>query len=160
MAKAFSLASWNVEQGEPARIERVVAFLGERNPDVLALYEVEGKTVFEDLVTRAFVLGGGRLREREGPQSGPVALPLAKSAKQARYRNGARRQSWPPRGRLPVINTRMTRWDFRSASFALPVLGLSESPAPPSTRRAALSGMRRVPPLGQKPRCLQWKAAN
>ena len=37
MAKAFSLASWNVEQGEPARIERVVAFLGERNPDVLAL---------------------------------------------------------------------------------------------------------------------------
>ena len=51
--------------------ERVVAFLGEQNPNVLALYEVEGKTVFEDLVTRAFVLGGGRLREREGPQSGP-----------------------------------------------------------------------------------------
>ena len=52
MAKAFSLVSWNVEhfKGKPERVARVVRLLGEQNPDIFALLEVEGKTVFNDLV--------------------------------------------------------------------------------------------------------------
>jgi endonuclease/exonuclease/phosphatase family metal-dependent hydrolase len=56
MAKAFSVASWNVEhfrsQGIDSRVTDVVAFLKEQEPDVLALYEVEGKQVFDALTTQ------------------------------------------------------------------------------------------------------------
>ena len=55
MAKAFSVASWNVEhfksQGVSSRVEDVVEFLAEQRPDVFALYEVEGKEVFDALTT-------------------------------------------------------------------------------------------------------------
>jgi exonuclease III len=55
MAKAFSVASWNVEhfksQGVSSRVEDVVRFLAEQRPDVFALYEVEGKEVFDALTT-------------------------------------------------------------------------------------------------------------
>jgi hypothetical protein len=54
MSKAFSLASWNVEhfKNAPTRVGDVVALLAQLNPDVFALYEVEGKEVFGELVTR------------------------------------------------------------------------------------------------------------
>ena len=56
MAKAFSVASWNVEhfksQGVPSRVDDVVAFLKDQRPDVFALYEVEGKEVFEALTEK------------------------------------------------------------------------------------------------------------
>lgn len=55
MPKLFSIASWNVEHfkdGDPARIARVVDFLAQQSPDLFALYEVEGATVFEALVSR------------------------------------------------------------------------------------------------------------
>ncbi|WP_455218263.1 endonuclease/exonuclease/phosphatase family protein, partial [Kaarinaea lacus] len=50
-AKAFSLASWNVEhfKGKPERISRVVDFLSQQSPDVFGLYEVEGKHVYREL---------------------------------------------------------------------------------------------------------------
>jgi exonuclease III len=55
MAKAFSIASWNVEhfksQGLSSRVEEVVRFLAEQRPDVFALYEVEGREVFEALTS-------------------------------------------------------------------------------------------------------------
>ena len=55
MAKAFSVASWNVEhfrsQGVTSRVENVVSFLAEQRPDVFALYEVEGREVFDALTT-------------------------------------------------------------------------------------------------------------
>ena len=53
MAKAFSVASWNVEhfKGDPARADRVIAFLAAQSPDVFALYEVEGTESFEALVS-------------------------------------------------------------------------------------------------------------
>jgi hypothetical protein len=55
MAKAFSVASWNVEhfksQGVSSRVEDVVELLAEQRPDVFALYEVEGKEVFDALTT-------------------------------------------------------------------------------------------------------------
>ena len=52
MAKAFSVASWNVEhfKEDNSRVERVIGFLKKQKPDVFALYEVEGATVFQTLV--------------------------------------------------------------------------------------------------------------
>jgi hypothetical protein len=55
MAKAFSVASWNVEhfksQGVSSRVEDVVRFLADQRADVFALYEVEGREVFDALTT-------------------------------------------------------------------------------------------------------------
>jgi len=55
VAKAFSVASWNVEhfrsQGVLSRVEEVVRFLADQRPDVFALYEVEGREVFDALTT-------------------------------------------------------------------------------------------------------------
>jgi hypothetical protein len=55
MAKAFSVASWNVEhfrsQGVPGRVTDVVGHLNAQKPDVFALYEVEGSETFNALVT-------------------------------------------------------------------------------------------------------------
>lgn len=72
MAKAFSLASWNVEhfKGDPARVNRVVDFLaskkGGNKPDVFALYEVEGSKIFPALVTK---MPGYSFHITEGPQT-------------------------------------------------------------------------------------------
>jgi endonuclease/exonuclease/phosphatase family metal-dependent hydrolase len=57
MAKLFSIASWNVEhfrgEGPDApRVERVIEFLAKQKPDLFALYEVEGKQVFDALTAR------------------------------------------------------------------------------------------------------------
>jgi len=68
MAKAFSLASWNVEhfKGKPERVARVVEFLKAQHPDIFALFEVEGRTVFDDLVA---TLPGYQFHITEGPQT-------------------------------------------------------------------------------------------
>jgi len=54
MAKAFSIASWNVEhfKGDPARVNRVIDFLKNQDPDVIGLYEVEGSEVFNAVTTK------------------------------------------------------------------------------------------------------------
>jgi endonuclease/exonuclease/phosphatase family metal-dependent hydrolase len=54
MAKAFSIASWNVEhfKNDASRIDRVVAFLAAQDPDLLALYEVEGKEIFASVTAK------------------------------------------------------------------------------------------------------------
>lgn len=54
MAKAFTLVSWNVEhfKNDDDRVGRVIDLLNAQNPDVFGLYEVEGKVVFNALVTR------------------------------------------------------------------------------------------------------------
>jgi hypothetical protein len=55
MAKAFSVASWNVEHfgdEQPTAAERL-EFLVEQEPDVIGLYEVEGAEVWRELM-RAF----------------------------------------------------------------------------------------------------------
>ena len=55
MAKAFTVLSWNIEHlrdKQPERIKAVVKTLTQENPDVLALYEVEGKYVYEELATK------------------------------------------------------------------------------------------------------------
>jgi len=65
--KAFSLASWNVEhfKNDEKRVERVVQFLKEQNPDVFGLLEVEGKEVFSSLVKK---MPDYQFHITEGPQ--------------------------------------------------------------------------------------------
>lgn len=58
--KAFSLASWNVEhftyhekeEKTRRRVDRVVNFLRDQDPDVFGLYEVKGKEVFNQLTKK------------------------------------------------------------------------------------------------------------
>lgn len=67
MPKAFSIASWNVEhfKNAPNRVSDVIALLASLNPDVFALYEVEGKDVFGELVTQ---MPNYQFHITEGPQ--------------------------------------------------------------------------------------------
>lgn len=81
MPKVFSVASWNVEHfkvDEPtaARVNRVVDFLKDRNPDVFGLYEVEGKTVFDALVTR---MPNYTFQITEGVQTQEILIGVKKS---------------------------------------------------------------------------------
>ena len=67
MAKAFSLASWNVEhfKDDDRRVERIIKFLQAQNPDVFGLLEVEGKEVFSTLVKE---MPDYQFHITEGPQ--------------------------------------------------------------------------------------------
>jgi len=78
MAKAFSLASWNVEhfRGKPERIKRVIGFMNEQKPDIFALLEVEGKDVFNELVTR---MPGYQFHITEGRQTQEVLVGIKKN---------------------------------------------------------------------------------
>lgn len=73
MAKAFSVASWNVEhfKGDPTRINRVIGFLKQQDPDVIGIYEVEGATVFT-VVTAQFP--GYSFQITEGPQTQEILV--------------------------------------------------------------------------------------
>jgi len=73
MPKAFSLLSWNVEhfKRDDARVGRVMAALQEQNPDVFALYEVEGKEVFGALTS---AMPGYTFHITEGPQVQEILL--------------------------------------------------------------------------------------
>lgn len=78
MAKVFSIASWNVEhfKGDPARVGRVVDFMADKNPDVFALYEVEGKSIFDELVTR---MPGYTFQITEGDQTQEILVGIRKN---------------------------------------------------------------------------------
>src|SRR5262245_693424 len=56
MPKLFSVLSWNVEHFKddptPTRINKVVDFVKLQSPDVFGIFEVEGKTIFDALVSR------------------------------------------------------------------------------------------------------------
>ena len=56
MAKAFSVASWNVKHftsaGRRSRVDRVVSFLAAQEADVVAVYEAEGAEVWRELMER------------------------------------------------------------------------------------------------------------
>lgn len=78
MAKLFTLASWNVEhfQDEPTRVDRVVRFLRDQQPDVFALYEVEGKTVFNSLTS---LMPEWQFHITEGPQTQEILVGVRKT---------------------------------------------------------------------------------
>ena len=76
MTKAFSVASWNVEHFKIGprtrrRVDKVVSFLQQQNPDVFALYEVTGADVFLE-ITHAFP--GYTFQITEGPQTQEILL--------------------------------------------------------------------------------------
>jgi len=73
MAKAFSIASWNIEhfKGDPTRTNRVIGYLKQQNPDVIGLYEVEGSAVFSE-VTAQFPKYTFQITE--GPQSQEILV--------------------------------------------------------------------------------------
>ena len=78
MAKAFRVVSWNVEhfKGDPQRLKRVVQLLNDQNPDVFALYEVEGKAVFTELTTK---MPGYSFHITEGPQVQEILVGVKKN---------------------------------------------------------------------------------
>jgi hypothetical protein len=78
MAKAFSVASWNVEhfKSDPSRIELVVGFLGQQNPDVFALYEVESSAVYSALVEK---MPEYHFHITEGPQTQEILVGVKNS---------------------------------------------------------------------------------
>jgi hypothetical protein len=67
MAKAFSLASWNVEhfKNTGSRVEDIVDYIKNISADVFGLYEVEGADVFEALTTK---MPNYQFHITEGPQ--------------------------------------------------------------------------------------------
>jgi hypothetical protein len=81
MAKAFSLASWNVEHwtdGDAAHSARVVDFLASRlpsTPDVFAILEVEGKDVYSHLMKR---FPDHRFHQSEGKQLQEILVGVHK----------------------------------------------------------------------------------
>jgi len=78
LAKAFSVASWNVRHfksgGTTSRVEDVVAFVTNQNPDVFALYEVEGKEIFAELTTK---MPKYSFHITEGPQIQEILLGVS-----------------------------------------------------------------------------------
>lgn len=100
MAKLFSFASWNVEHfhNNTDRIKRVVSFIKESNPDVFAVFEVEGKFVFGDFVkqmpTHNFFITEdlSRMETLVGVRGGKTAFVTQRQAFKSKvptYRPGA-----------------------------------------------------------------------
>lgn len=73
MAKAFTVASWNVEhfKNNPDRIDLVVKFLEAQAPDVFGLYEVESGVVYSELVER---IPDYQFHITEGPQTQEILV--------------------------------------------------------------------------------------
>jgi len=74
MAKLFSVLSWNVEhfKGEvEKRVEDVTTQIKNLNPDVFALYEVEGKEVFGALTSK---MPDYSFHITEGPQTQEILV--------------------------------------------------------------------------------------
>ena len=73
MAKAFTVASWNVEhfKNNPERITTVIGFLEQQNPDIFALYEVESSDVYTALVEK---MPNYSFHITEGPQTQEILV--------------------------------------------------------------------------------------
>lgn len=78
MAKIFSVVSWNVEhfRDDPARVGDVVTKLAAQNPDVFGLYEVEGSTVYQTLVSK---MPNYTFQITEGEQSQEILVGVRKT---------------------------------------------------------------------------------
>jgi exonuclease III len=78
MAKLFSVVSWNVEhfRDDPQRIADVLALLRKQKPDVFALYEVEGSTVFEPLMAS---MPGYAFQITEGAQTQEILVGVKRT---------------------------------------------------------------------------------
>ena len=94
MPKLFSVASWNVEhfKDDPTgqRIARVVDFVKAQDPDVFGIYEVEGATVFDALVTQ---MPNYTFQITEGVETQEILIGVKKTV------IGIRLNRWPSRRR-------------------------------------------------------------
>ncbi len=80
MAKAFSVASWNVEHFGAKRknskkptkdIKPIIKFLADQKADIVAVYEVVGKIVHDEVVKQ---MPGYQFHITEGPQSQGILI--------------------------------------------------------------------------------------
>lgn len=85
MAKAFSVASWNVKhfgatskgQDKPEKpVGPIIDFLAAQNADVVAVYEVVGKVVFHEVVTK---MPGYQFHITEGPQTQEILVGVKRT---------------------------------------------------------------------------------
>lgn len=81
MAKHFSIASWNVEHfkgdgSDALRVDRVVQFLADIDPDIFALFEVEGAQVFSALVNK---MPGYTFQITEGEQTQEILVGVRRT---------------------------------------------------------------------------------
>ena len=85
MAKAFSVASWNVEHfgatnknnDKPTKpIGPIIDFLAAQDADVVAVYEVVGKVVFTEIVTK---MPDYQFSITEGPQTQEILIGVKKT---------------------------------------------------------------------------------
>ena len=78
MGKSFSVASWNVKhfKSTRARADRAIGYLKKQDPDIFALYEVQGKDVFSELVDQ---FEGYSFHITEGKRSQEVLLGVRNS---------------------------------------------------------------------------------
>ncbi|MBC8354264.1 MAG: endonuclease/exonuclease/phosphatase family protein [Planctomycetes bacterium] len=83
MAKAFSVASWNVEHfgalranGSPQKpIQPIVDFIAAQKADVVAIYEVRSSLVFQPMVDK---MPGYQFHITEGPQAQEILIGIKK----------------------------------------------------------------------------------
>ena len=84
MTKAFSVASWNVEHfgaknkyhDKPKKpIGPIIEYLARQNADVIAVYEVVGKVVFEEIVKQ---MPDYHFHITEGPQTQEILVGVRK----------------------------------------------------------------------------------
>ena len=84
MAKAFSVASWNVEhfgatnkgQDKPTKpVGPIIDFLAKQKADIVAVYEVVGKIVFDEIVKK---MGDYQFHITEGPQTQEILVGVKK----------------------------------------------------------------------------------
>ena len=84
MAKAFSVLSWNVEHfGAVSRnmppeksVGPIIDLIVEQNADVVAIYEVVGATVFEEVTTK---MADYSFHITEGPQTQEILVGVRKT---------------------------------------------------------------------------------
>ena len=85
MAKAFSVASWNVEhfgamnknKAKPKKpVGPIIEFLAQQHADVVAVYEVVGSTVYDTIVT---VMPDYQFHITEGPQAQEILIGVKRT---------------------------------------------------------------------------------
>jgi hypothetical protein len=100
MAKAFSVASWNVKHfgatnknhDKPKKpIGPIIDFLAAQKADIIAVYEVVGKVVFEEIVKK---MPGYQFHITEGPQTQEILVGVKKTltsffTQKAEFKSGA-----------------------------------------------------------------------
>ncbi len=114
MAKAFSVASWNVEHfwkskkesNKPKKpIGSIVDYLASQKVDIVAVYEVVGKMVFNEVMKK---MPGYQFHITEGPQSQEILVGVKKNiscffTQKITFKSGASILSIKKNAELPAI---------------------------------------------------------